>query len=176
MEPEVLGGVQGGEPDGRDRVDAFGDEHPEHVVDAAPVQEVGGVAVVGAERDPAPGARRERREEREEVLGVRGFAEEDPEPAAELFRGLFRRGAFVVRAGTGCDVGVQRLAADARRMAVDHASAERAELREDPGVSVDRAGKVHDLCETQHARVVERGELVRAEHGSGRPHVGRRHA
>ena len=136
-----------------------------------------GLAIVGAETEPALVLRGDQRDQGPQVPGVGGFAHEDGHPQAELLPGFLHRGAFVVRADAGGGVGVEPLAGEPGRVAVAHPVSERGELRQDGVVAVDHTREVHDLRQPQDARQrLERREVACRESGAGGLHVSGRHA
>ena len=78
-QPEVLGGVERRHADRRQRVDAAGDRHPHQRVHVPLVEQVGGLAVVGAQAQPPLGARVDERQQVAQVLRVGRLAQEDDE-------------------------------------------------------------------------------------------------
>ena len=88
-------------------------------VDVPVVGDVLGLAVVGAERHPVGPVLERERQQRAQVARARGLADQQPEPGAQPLAALLERRRLVVRLDPGRRVGVQRLAGDARRMAVD---------------------------------------------------------
>ena len=51
VQAEIVGGIPGGHADRHDRVDALGDGGAHHEIDVPFIQQVGGLAVIGAEAD-----------------------------------------------------------------------------------------------------------------------------
>ena len=109
-----------------------------------------GVAVVGAERDPAGAVLEHEREQRLQVAGHRRLADQEPHPGAEPLAALVGRERLVVGADPRGRVRLQALAEQPRRMAVDVLRALELELLELGRQAVDDAGEVHHLGQPEH--------------------------
>ena len=88
------------------------------------------LAVVGAERAALRAVAPHHRHERLEVAGIRRLADENPGAVPALLEGLLEGGGLVVRPDAGGEVGIQRVSADARRVAVDVTGAAGTDLPE----------------------------------------------
>ena len=110
--PEVVEAVVGGRVQARqhDRVlggDAEGDRVADDRVDVTVVGDVLGLAVVGAERQPARPVLGDERDERLQVARARALADQQPEPGAQALAPLLERRGLVVGLDPGRGVGVQ---------------------------------------------------------------------
>jgi hypothetical protein len=83
------------------------------------VGDVLGLAVVRAERDPRRAVLLHEREQVAQVARARGLADQQPHSGAEALASFLDRSCLVVRADPGRGVGVQTLAEEAGRVAVD---------------------------------------------------------
>ena len=148
----VAGGL-----DGDDGVDAvFVDGLAGDVVDVSLFQQIARVLVVGAEHAALGVLRREQGDQRLEIARGRALADHDELAALQLGQRVFQCGAFVVGIDAGGDVGIQILALEARRVAVDLLVVRLRgdDLRDDLRVVVDDAVGVHHLGQTLHSGVV----------------------
>ena len=179
VEQEVARGVVARAFDGDDRVDARFDRPAHDVVDVTLFEQVIRVLVVCAEHTVGVILRREQREERVEVARGRALADHDVLPALKLGDGVLDGAALVVGIDAGCDVGVQVVAREAGRVAVDLLVVR---LRGDDlfkhlFVTVRNANIVHHLGKPLHAVVlVERVDRAVVEHRTGFVERRRRHA
>jgi len=123
------------------------------VIDRSVVQQVGGLAVVGAEADPAAVLRRDQRQQRAEVAGVGRLADEDHHALLQLLARFVDGGAFVVAGDPSGDVRVEVVPAQAGAVPVQHAPGERFDLAECLRVAEDHARIVHHLGQAEHPRV-----------------------
>ncbi len=147
------------------------------MVDAAFLDEVGGVAVVGGEGEAARVLRRDGGEQRVQVAGGGGLADEDAHPQAHFRARFVRRHALVVGGGAGGDVGLQPRPAHAGRVPVDVSIAEGENLLQRAGQTEHRAGHVHEFRQTQDARqVAQRQQIVGVQRCARRAHVRRGNA
>ena len=116
----------------------------------AVVGDVLGLAVVGAEGDPRGAELLHEREQRTEISRAGGLADQEPEPRPEPLPPLLDRAGLVVGADSGRRIGVQLLAAEARRVTVDVLRPVETELRQLALVAGDDAGEVHHLGQPEH--------------------------
>jgi len=153
------------------------------VVDMALLKQVVRMLVVGAEHAALGILGRQQRGERLEIAGGRALADHDELAALELGQRVLHGRALVVGVDADRDVGVEVLALQARRVAVDLLVVRLRghDLGDDFGVVVNDAVGVHHLGETLHAGIVVVGVdravvEIRAGlvHGR-RGHAGREH-
>ena len=119
VEPVPLGGVERGQQKGVLGRDAGGNRLAHHPVDVTVLGDVLGVAVVGAERHPAGPVLEHERKQRLKVARHRRLADQQPHPGPQPLAALLGGQRLVVRADPGRGVGLQPLAEQARRVAVD---------------------------------------------------------
>ena len=120
IEQEVARGMVAGGLDGDDRIDAvLVDGLAADVVDVALFQKVTRVLVIGAEHAAVCILRREQRRERLKIPRGRALADHDELAAAELCQRVLDVGALMVGVDAGGDVGIEVLARQTRRVAVD---------------------------------------------------------
>jgi hypothetical protein len=98
VQAKPLGGVERRHAERRHRLDAELDRAADHVIDAALAEQIGGLAVVGAEADPAAVLLGDQREQGVEVAGVGGLTDQDVQAAREFFFRLLDADAFVIGA------------------------------------------------------------------------------
>ncbi len=134
--------------------------------------DVFGLAVVGAESEAMRPELLDQRQERGEVACGRGLADQHPEPGPQALAALLGREALVVGADAGRRVGLQLLAEDAGRVAVDVGGRER-ELLQLVRVAGDDAGEVHHLSEADHASATEKALEIAGVQGAARRLEGR---
>ena len=144
--------VFGSDP-GRDGV-------PGHAVDVAVLGDVVGVLVVSAEGDPRRAEFLDQGQQRLQVPGHRGLADQDPHSGTEPVAPLLERQCLVVGADPGGGVGVQLLADDARRVSVGVRSAGEPELDQLALLSGDHAGEIHHLGQPEHAAAAQQALKV----------------
>ncbi len=139
-----------------------------------------GLAVVGAEGEAVRAELLDERQERGEVARGGGLADQHPHAGAQALAALLRRVALVVGADAGGGVGLEVLAEDAGRVAVDVRRRE-GELLELVRVAGDDAGEVHHLGEADHAAAAQQALEVARVQGAVRRlerrgrHAGRGH-
>jgi hypothetical protein len=175
-------GVQRGHQQRVLRRDPLGHRDPAHLVDVAlPVEQVG-LAVVGAERAVLRPVAGDQRQQVAQVVRVRRLPDQHPHPAAALLQRLLERGRLVVGADAGRDVGVERAAGDARRVAVGVARAGDLQPGEHVRVAGDDAREVHHLGHAERPRVAQdrlhvrgRQRAERRLEAAGRHARGRHH-
>jgi len=126
------------------------------VIDVPFIQQVGWVAVIGAEATAAAVLRCDSREQIDQVTRPRRLTDKKVHPQTQPILRLFFIGALVVGSDTGSDVGVKPRPADARAMTVHDATGIGFHFGQDPGVAQDKAGEVHHFGQTQYARVIEK--------------------
>ena len=159
------------------RGDARADGLPDHPVDVPRVGDVVRVAIVRAERHAPRPVLLDEREEREEVARHRGLADEQPHPGAQPLATLLDGERLVIGADAGGCVRLQMRAEHTRRVAVDVARALEHELLELGGRSVDDAGEVHHLRQSEHPSPAhERLEIPRRQRSAWRLERRRRDA
>ena len=142
------------------------DRPADHVIDAAVLEQIRGLAVVGAEADsPAVGGR-DQREQGVEVVRVGRLADQDVQPARSFSCASSTRDAFVIAADAGGDVCIERFADERGAVPVDRPARERAKLRRarpasppmiTPGKFITSARPCTDAVVEQFARS-SRGE------------------
>jgi hypothetical protein len=88
------------------------------------------LTVVGAERHPVRTELLHERDQRPEVAGGRGLADQQPEPRPQALPPLLQREGFMVGANAGGRVGLELAAEHARRVAVHVRRALDRELRQ----------------------------------------------
>jgi hypothetical protein len=150
-EPVPRRGVQGRDDEGVLRRDPGGDGLAHHRVDVPLLRDVLRLAVVRAERDPMRAVLAQERKERVQVPRGRRLADQEPHSGAKPLSALLERVRLVIGADPGGGVRVQRLADDARGVAVDVSRGSERELLELVRVAADDAGEVHHLREAEHA-------------------------
>ena len=122
-----------------------------------------GIAVVGAEGDAV---RAEVPHERQQCLQVarhRRFANQEPHAGPQPLASLVDRQGLVVRADARRDVGVQLLAEQARRVAVDLDALCQPQLVELGGVAGDDSGEIHHLGEPEDPAAPQQAFEVAAQ-------------
>ena len=135
------------------------------------------LAVVGAERAVLGPVLADQRQQVAQVARVGGLAQQHPHAAAALLERLVERRRLVVGADAGGDVGVERPADHAGRVAVGVRRARHVEPREHVRRAGDDAGEVHHLGHAERPRVAQdRLHVGRLERAHGRLEVARRHA
>ena len=170
-------GVQGGHQQRRLRRAALLDGHAAHLVDVPVAEQEVGLAVVGAEGAVLGPVLADQRQQVAQVARVRRLAQQHPHAAAALLQRLVERRRLVVGADAGGDVGVQRPADHAGRVAVGMRGAGHAQPRQHVGRAGDDAGEVHHLGHAERPRVAQdRLHVGRLERAHGRLEVARRHA
>ena len=176
-QPEVGGGVDGGELDGPQRVQAQADGLAHHGVQVAVVEEVPGRAVVHHQQAAGVGVVGHQGQELLQVLLGRALADHEAHAAAQLVAALLQAGRLVVGAGAGGQVGVEALARQAGGVAVDEPVADHAGLVQAVGVAGEDAGEVHQLAQAQGVGPAQgAGDVLRLQGGAGRLQAGGRHA
>ena len=157
--------------------DAGADRVAHHPVDVAVLGDVLGVAVVGAEGDPARAELVHERQQRLQVARHRGLADQEPHPGAQPLAALVRGQRLVVGADARRRVRLQLLAEEPGRVAVDVGGALERELRELARAAADDAGEVHHLGEAEHAAAThQRLEVAGPSGAAWRLERRRRHA
>ena len=102
---------------------------------------------------------------------------ENPGAVPALLERLLEGGRLVVRSDAGGQVGIQRVSADARRVAVDVTGAASADLAERRGVAGDDGREVHHLRHAQGSlSPQDLLDLLEAERPPRRLESARRHA
>ena len=144
-------GVQRSEHECVFRGDPGSDGVPDHAVDVAVLGDVVGVLVVSAEGDPRRSEFLDQGQQRLQVPGHRGLADQDPHARAEPLPAFLDRQRLVVGADPGGGVSVQLLADDAGCVAVDVGRAGETELRQLVLVTRDHAWEIHHLGQPEHA-------------------------
>ena len=122
--PEMVEAVVGGGVERRHHERVLGrqaerDRLADDRVDVAVLGDVLGLAVVGAERHPVRAVLERERQQRAQVAGARGLADQEPHPGAQPLAALLDRRRLVVGLDPGRRVRVQRLAGEPRRVPVD---------------------------------------------------------
>jgi len=169
VQPEVLRRVERAHANGRHRVQpTLGNSHADHVVNRAVVEQVGGLAVVGAPADAAAILRRDQWQQRAQVLGVGRLADEDDHALLQLLARLVNGGALVVAADASGNVGVQVAPAQAGAVPVQDAPAVRRDLAQHARIGEDDAGIVHHLSQAQHPGMVAQRRQVGGVEGCAR--------
>ena len=177
LQPERLCRRQAGRAVHRQRRRAQGDGGADHVIKVPVFCDVQRVAVIGAEGQIGRVALGQDRDQRLQVLGDRPFADQHAQPLAQLFQCLICRRGLMLGADAGADIAVQVFATQKRRVAVDMAAPECAQLGQAAFVLEQNAGKIHELCQTDDTRMVhQRGKVRRRKMGPGGFHMGGRHA
>ncbi len=129
--------------------DALGDGLAAHLVEVALAHQEVGLAIVRAERAALGSELPHQRQQRMQVAGVRGLADQHPGALATLLQGLLVGRRLVIRADSGGQVGVQRVAAHARGVAVDVRRAAQVELAQLGRIAGDHGREVHHLGDAQ---------------------------
>jgi len=152
------------------------DRQSQEVVDVALVEEVLGVAVVGAQGAARQGGRRDHGQQVDKVFGSRTLAKKNPHPAAQLLHRLVGGQALVVRTDPAGDVGIEPPASESRSMAVHRPPGECVELGVDLRIAEHRSRNVHHLGQPQHPRLAGQGcEIRRRQTGAGGRKIGGRY-
>ena len=167
-EPVPLGGIERGHHDRVLGRDAGGDRLADHAVDVPVLRDVLGVAVVGAEGDPTRAVLGRERKERLQVPRHRRLANQQPHTGAEPLTALVGRQALVIGANPGGRVGLQSLADEAGRVAVDMLGAFEPELLELGRQAADDARKVHHLRQAEHPVAAHQGLEIAGREGAAR--------
>ena len=142
--------------------DAVRDRVPDHAVQMAVVGDVLRLPIVGAEGDPSRAVLGEQRQERLQVAGCGGLADQQPHPGAQALSPLLRRVRLVVGADPGGCVRIERPAEHAGSVTVDVLC--QRELRELRRRTADHPGEVHHLREADHpAPAEQRIEVARSQ-------------
>ena len=170
VQQEVPGGVVAGHLHGGDGVRPQGDGLFHHVVDMPFFQQVAGVLVVAAEHAPLGVFVAQQGHQRLQVLGGGTLPDHDELAPLQLGDGVVQVVAFVVGVDAGGDVGVEIVAHQVRRVAVDllvvglggHDLLHRLVV---PG---DDAHEVHHLRQTLDPGVVVEGvQAAVVQNGAG---------
>ena len=167
--------------DGVCRIDSRGDGITHHPVHVPRVGNVLGVAVVGAEGDPARAVLGDERQQCPKVARHGGLADQEPHPGAKPLAALLDRERLVVGTDPGRCVRLERLPEDAGSVPVDVLGAFERELLELARIAGDHAREVHHLREPDDPRPAhERLQVARGERPAGRLEqrggdAGRRH-
>ena len=157
IEQEIARGVVAGGLDGNDGVDAvFVDGLTGDIINVTLFQQIARMLVVGAEHTALGVLRREQGSKRFQIARGGALADHDELASLQLCQRVLHRGAFVVGIDACGDVGVEILALQARRVAVDLLVVRLRgdDLRDDLGVIVDHAVGVHHLGQTLYSGVV----------------------
>ena len=179
IQPEVFRRVERAHPDRRDRIElAFGDGHADHVVNRAIVEQIGGLAIIGAPADAAAVLRRDQRQQRAQIVGVGRLADEDHHALLQFLVRLLDGRAFViaVESRRRC-----RRSGPARsNRGSDHRSRARRTLRSSPA-RPDRPDTRRDSSSSRPAPTPRDasssvGEIARVQARARRLHVRRRDA
>ena len=179
---QVREAVPGGRVEGRhhERIlgrDPGGDGVAHHRVDVAVLGDVLGLAVVGAEGDPAGAVLPGKRKQGVQVPRSRGLADQEPHPCAQPLSALLDRERLVVGTDPGRGVGVQRPARHAGRVPVHVLGSGQCELGQLVRVAGDDAGKVHHLGEADHPAPAQQAlEIAGRERSPRRLELRRGHA
>ena len=126
------------------------DGFPHVMVDVSLVLEVGGMLVVGGETELHRVLGCHEREQVVQVAFGRALAHEDLHAAAEFLLRLLARGAFVIAAHAGEDVGVELGTGQSRRVAVDPLAARRVDFRKLGLHAAVHSGEVHQFGHAEH--------------------------
>ena len=150
VEPMPDGGMERGHQERVRRLDPGGDGVSHHPVDVPPVDDVLGVPVVGAERDPAGTVLLDEREERRQVSRHGRLAHQEPHACPKPLPPFLDGEHLVVRPDPRGRVRLQLLPEDAGRVTVHVGRTVQRELVELGRVAGDDAREVHHLGEPDH--------------------------
>ncbi len=141
------------------------------------LRDVLGLSVVGAESEPVRAELVDERQQRVEVAGAGGLADQHPHAGAQPLAALLDRAHLVIRADPRRCIGVQLLAEDRRGVPVDVRRTRECELRELGLGAGDDAGEVHHLGEADHPAPPEEAlEVAGNQRAARRLELGRRYA
>lgn len=171
-EAVVFGGMEGGHDQRLLGGDPLGDGDPQHLVEVALLGQRGRLAVVGAEHAALRPVAPDHGQQVAQVPRVGRLAEHHPHAQPALLQRLLQRGRLVVGADAGGDVGVEGVAGEAGRVAVDVLGEPGLELAQLGGVAGDDGGEVHHLGHAQRPPAPEQALQVAPPQPAARRLVG----